>query len=764
MLDQALAPAPAVLTKGGNATLHPRGHAGRFQAAVRWHDPDGATDIDVSALLLGPDGRVRSDADFVFYNAPTGGDGAVRLRGRRADDDSAEVGIVVDLEALPAGVATVVIAASIDPDSATGSFGEVRGLGLTFTDGDGAERVRFDVTGAGGETAVVLGELYARGDDWKVRAVGQGWEAGLAGLATDYGITVDDPATDDPEVVAVPSEHSGDAVAEVDPAGGSAFESAIAATPSLEVLDVEGDGGPGDGAADDLVVTVPVEDDAEAPEPAGPAAPSGAAEEPAAQETAVQEPAVRETAVQQTAAPQAASAPAPVATRGVRTRKKRATASALPAMTLRDGEDWQPARLFSVSSVGAGKEQEQRATAALLSTMTAVREFGRALLGRFGAPAGLIETYPEAPFQLGEASVRPDAVIRVARAGRIWTALLEVKTGTSQLRPDQIERYLDLARQQGYDAVVTLSNDLTPAGGAHPVGVDGRKLRKVALHHISWSEVLHEAQMQLAHRGVEDRLQAWLLAELIRYLTHPASGAAGFDDMGPGWVTVRNDLAAGVLTPRDRRIGGVISSWERLVRHLGLRLTSQLGVTVGQVFPRRLATDAAARIAAGTQQLAADGALSATLRVPGAAGTITVVADLRTSRVRTVVEVDAPGDGGAKGRVGWLLRKLADAPGSVTVEPLFARGGDKVCELLSLVRRTPAVLVPDPAVEIRGFRLTLLSPLGPKRNGRKGAFIPSVNAAVDTFYAQVVTPVSPAGVPKLPAEVADESRVAVETA
>ena len=164
--------------------------------------------------------------------------------------------------------------------------------------------------------------------------------------------------------------------------------------------------------------------------------------------------------------------------------------------------------------------------------MMAVRDFGRALVARFGGPAGSIETYLEVPFTLDERTSIPDGVIRVARAGRIWTALLEVKTGTSPLRNEQVERYLDLARQQGYDAVITLSNDLAPVGGMHPVAVDGRKLRKVALHHISWSEVLHEAQMQLAHRGVDDRLQAWLLAELIRYLEHPRSGAASFDDMG----------------------------------------------------------------------------------------------------------------------------------------------------------------------------------------------------------------------------------------
>lgn len=101
--------------------------------------------------------------------------------------------------------------------------------------------------------------------------------------------------------------------------------------------------------------------------------------------------------------------------------------------------------------------------------------------------------------------------------------------------------------------------------------------------------------MQLAHRGVDDRLQAWLLAELIRYLEHPRSGAAGFDDMGLGWVPVREAVAAGTLRPTDRKIDSVVASWDRLVRHLCLRLTGQLGVSVAPVFPRRVARDAQAR-------------------------------------------------------------------------------------------------------------------------------------------------------------------------
>ena len=118
-----------VLTKGANVSLIQRsaGGEGRLHAVVRWSDAGGAADVDVAALLLGADGRVRSDEDFVFYNAPTGGDGAVRLLGKRSGDEAAEDRVAVDLEALPTEVQTVVIVASLDTTDGLG-FGDVRGL------------------------------------------------------------------------------------------------------------------------------------------------------------------------------------------------------------------------------------------------------------------------------------------------------------------------------------------------------------------------------------------------------------------------------------------------------------------------------------------------------------------------------------------------------------------------------------------------------------------------------------------------------------
>lgn len=268
--------------------------------------------------------------------------------------------------------------------------------------------------------------------------------------------------------------------------------------------------------------------------------------------------------------------------------------------------------------------------------------------------------------------------------------------------------------------------------------------------------------MQLDHRGIEDRAQAWILSELVRYLEDTRSGAAGFDDMGPAWVPIREAIAVGTVRASDKRIGDVAASWDKLIRHLCLRLTGQLGVTVAPVLPRKLAADAAARHQSVIAVLATEGRLSATVRIPKAIGPLTVVADMRVGQVRASVEIDAPREGGATRRVNWLLRQLKDAPDSLSVEVVAARQAQTECELLKDVRASNAPLLPDPGVDVRAFRLTLSSPLGTKRSGLRGAFIPSVNAAVDAFYAQVIQPLRPfpSAAAKLPVGVAE---VAAET-
>ncbi len=150
----------------------------------------GVPEADASALLLSA-GKVRSDADFVFYNQPAHASGAVRHEGRTTADGTVVDALWVDLDRVEEAVGTVVLAASADG----GTFGQVPGLYIRLTDAlSGAEIARFDSSDATVETAFVLGELYRRAGGWRFRAVGQGYASGLGGLATDFGITVEEPA------------------------------------------------------------------------------------------------------------------------------------------------------------------------------------------------------------------------------------------------------------------------------------------------------------------------------------------------------------------------------------------------------------------------------------------------------------------------------------------------------------------------------------------------------------------------------------------
>jgi stress response protein SCP2 len=170
------------LTKGANVPVD----AAAVRAQLFWRGGPGVPDVDGSALLLRADGRVESDDDFVFYNQPRHPSGTVRHAGKAGTTDTVEV----DLAALPGEVERVVLAASADG----GPFGRVPQLRLVLSDAATGTLLADFAIAADTETALLSGEFYRRAGRWKFRAVGQGYASGLAGLATDFGITVDAPA------------------------------------------------------------------------------------------------------------------------------------------------------------------------------------------------------------------------------------------------------------------------------------------------------------------------------------------------------------------------------------------------------------------------------------------------------------------------------------------------------------------------------------------------------------------------------------------
>ena len=404
-------------------------------------------------------------------------------------------------------------------------------------------------------------------------------------------------------------------------------------------------------------------------------------------------------------------------------------------------DDWLPARLIPTSGIRGAREQEMRATSALLSVLAAVDEFGRTILRRrFGAPAGTIEAFVEVPLKMPDGKVvRPDGVISVRRGKRTWGAILEVKTGTTELDREQVESYLDAARVHHFDAVVTISNQIVPATGAHPVEVDRRKLRGVELHHISWVALLTEAVMEHEHRGVADPEQAYILGELIAYLEHPNSGAMRFEDMGKHWTGIRDSARAGTLGQNDEGVDDVVERWDEFSRYLCLHLGRELGADVRQVLSRRDRSDPAGHRARLARALADQGTLECTLRVPGAVADLNVRADLAARTVAASLTVDAPGDGRPRTRVNWLVRQLrSEAPGDVRVDTAFEARSVGTSKLLdALIANPDDALLDDRRIAPRRFTVTLTRSMGMQRGSGTRSFIGSVMGLVDEFYRLV---------------------------
>ncbi|MFD4220757.1 TerD family protein [Streptomyces griseus] len=687
------------MVKGANVGLATLSEdVGSVVVSLGWSSATGEGDADVSVLLLDGDGKVRSDVDFCFYNNPVAGNGSVQLLGKTPTADGSEDRISFDLDAVPQEIDKVVVAASRYAGS---RFGELDDLRLTLADSTGDGLVRFAVEGADDVSAVIFGELYRRSGEWKFRAVGQGYASGLAGLATDYGVDIDDDAAEEP--------------------------------PGLEA-EAEAEPGPEADAPAPPAATGP---DAPEPPPVVPAQSRGV------RATA---PAAAPAAPQASAAPRAPAAPGPAdpapvpkPARRPRTAKKKVTLPRTAKKSLADNESWRSARLFPVSALKSDRERETRATSVVLSVMAQVPEFGRRLTAGFGAPAGRMETYTEVTLPHGESPRRPDGVVRVERAGKLWTALVETKTNGNALKPDQVQAYMDIAARRGYEAVITLSNDVALEGSPLvDVRIDRRRKHKVALWHLSWAEVVHQAQMLIRHEGVGNAAHAWLLQELLLYLQHENSGCHGFQNMGAAWVPVRRGIDDETLCQGDARALEVIENWERLVRQVCLRLGGELGQKVLPVQRARRGSDPGARRAELADHLCEQGRLNAEIRIEGTPGVLAITADLRTAKLRTSIEVPAEETGYPLTRAKRLVRRLAEAPADLHIETLVDGQGPGPRGTLERLRPEPADLLPKDGAQITGFRLSLFKGMGNGRGSAETGFIRSVDEAVDRFHAQVV--------------------------
>ncbi|HYI48603.1 MAG TPA: TerD family protein [Allosphingosinicella sp.] len=185
------------IAKGGNVSLSKEAPGlTKILIGLGWDTraTDGADfDLDASAFLLGESGKVRSDLDFIFYNQLKSSDGSVEHTGDNltGEGDGDDEAIKVDLSRVPAEIQKVAIAVTIhEADNRKQNFGMVQNAFIrVVNDSDNKEIARYDLSeDYSTETALVFGEVYRHGAEWKFRAVGQGFEGGLAPLARNYGV------------------------------------------------------------------------------------------------------------------------------------------------------------------------------------------------------------------------------------------------------------------------------------------------------------------------------------------------------------------------------------------------------------------------------------------------------------------------------------------------------------------------------------------------------------------------------------------------
>jgi len=327
-------------------------------------------------------------------------------------------------------------------------------------------------------------------------------------------------------------------------------------------------------------------------------------------------------------------------------------------------ESGERARLIPVTS---SRQKELAATSVVLATFRIVPDYARMMLEEVGAPwskrsklTALTEICFRKPKQKRSQLPRPDGMLIIDTSRKEWIALVEAKIKNEELKPEQLESYLDLAKEFGLDALITISNQFATIPSHHPVAIDRRKLKSVDIYHFSWLSLLSNAQLLSESDTVKDREQAIVLKELIRFLSHDQSGVQPFDRMGPQWKEICAKVQnAETLSKIDPILEQSISDWSQLTRYLALTLSARIGKRVHIALGRKQKKSPEAKYNEYVETLIKRYRLADDFSIPNTAGDIHLETDLRRRTITISMALDPPQD---KKRptaaINWLTRQL----------------------------------------------------------------------------------------------------------
>ena len=393
------------------------------------------------------------------------------------------------------------------------------------------------------------------------------------------------------------------------------------------------------------------------------------------------------------------------------------------------------ARLFPIL---AETSKEKRVASVFLAVMTQIPALAEEVLGNCGLRVGKrtrVRAYTEVVLR-SDPELRPDGLILVDTGRSRWSALVEAKIGKANLDEDQVQRYAELARANGIDAVVTLSNQFTARADHSPVSLAKPLLRKVNLYHWSWSWLATTCEILAYRETVTDAEQSYLLRQLNHFLAHPATGIERFTQMAAPWKDMAASVAAGeVLRKTTTEVEEVVAGWIAEERDLCLHMSSHVGREVSARIVRKFAEDPVARLRDQIDRFVLGYDLHATIRVPDCASDIDICADLTRKSISVAMKVKSPTNRkSTKPRLNWLLRMLPEDDERLRVRAHWPGSGAPTMKDLATLRRDPmAIQTDNPDAVPHAFEVILVEGTG-KRFGGRRTFIEDLERIVPEFY------------------------------